>query len=49
VWTIDQFIKNASGGYVFKLGIALCLIPFIYLGHFVINRSLGKKDPQNEL
>jgi queuosine precursor transporter len=39
-WTFDQFIRNASWGYTFKLLIAVCLIPFIYLGHYAINRFL---------
>ena len=40
-WTYEQFLKNASWGYVFKLLVALCLIPFIYLGHFAIERFLN--------
>ena len=39
-WTMDEFIHNASWGYSFKLIIAVCLIPFIYLGHSVINKFL---------
>lgn len=45
-WTFDQFINNASWGYTFKLLIALCLIPFIYLGHYAINRFL--KETKHE-
>jgi len=39
-WALDEFLKNASWGYSFKLLVALCLIPFIYLGHFAINKFL---------
>jgi len=41
VWTLNEFFKNASFGYVFKLGIALLLIPIIYLVHALIDRYLG--------
>lgn len=39
-WTMDEFIHNATWGYSFKLIIAVCLIPFIYIGHYVINKFL---------
>lgn len=41
-WTMDQFLNNASWGYSFKLIIAICLIPLIYVGHFAINKFLEK-------
>lgn len=47
-WTYDEFIHNASWGYSFKLLIAVCLIPFIYLGHFAINKFL-EKDKTNSV
>jgi len=40
-WTYNEFLHNASWGYSFKLLIAICLIPFIYLGHFAINKFLS--------
>ena len=40
-WAFDEFLKNAAWGYSFKLLVALCLIPFIYLGHFAINKFMG--------
>jgi len=46
-WAFDEFLKNASWGYTFKLGIALCLIPFIYIGHFAINKFLHKTEKSN--
>jgi uncharacterized integral membrane protein (TIGR00697 family) len=39
-WAFDEFVKNAAWGYSFKLLVAFCLIPLIYLGHFAINRFL---------
>jgi queuosine precursor transporter len=42
-WKFDEFVRNASWGYTFKLLVALCLIPLIYLGHYAINRFLGIK------
>ena len=44
-WAFDEFLRNASWGYGFKLLIALALIPLIYGGHFLIERYL-KKDKQ---
>ncbi|MCX6182845.1 MAG: queuosine precursor transporter [Bacteroidetes bacterium] len=41
VWTMDMFLKNASYGYVFKLLVALAIIPIIYLVHFLIDKYLG--------
>ena len=41
-WTYNEFLHNASWGYSFKLLIAICLIPFIYLGHFAINKFLSR-------
>ncbi len=39
-WAFNEFLKNATWGYGFKLLVALCLIPFIYLGHYAINKFL---------
>lgn len=47
-WAIEEFLVNASWGYSFKLLVALCLIPFIYLGHFAINRFLEEKPAEPE-
>lgn len=43
-WTFDEFIMNASWGYLFKLIIAVLLIPIIYLGHFFIGKFLKKEQ-----
>jgi len=40
-WTMDEFIHNATWGYSFKLIIAIGLIPFIYIGHYAINKFLN--------
>jgi uncharacterized integral membrane protein (TIGR00697 family) len=48
-WTMDEFITNASWGYSFKLIIAICITPLIYLGHYAINRFLhehSETDPK---
>jgi uncharacterized integral membrane protein (TIGR00697 family) len=42
VWTMDVFLKNASYGYVFKLLVAVAIIPVIYLVHFLIDKYLGE-------
>jgi queuosine precursor transporter len=43
-WAFNEFVENASYGYLFKLLVALALIPFIYLGHFLINNFLKEKE-----
>lgn len=48
VWTYEVFIHNALWGYSFKLLIAICLIPLIYLGHYLIEKFLAK-DQINEI
>lgn len=45
-WTMDQFLRNASFGYVFKLCVALAIIPLIYLAHKLINNYLGEKQAE---
>ncbi len=39
-WSLPEFFENASMGYLFKLLVALGLIPFIYLFHYIIDRYL---------
>jgi uncharacterized integral membrane protein (TIGR00697 family) len=41
-WSLDDFFKNAAWGYCFKLLVAVCLIPLIYLGHSIINKYLHR-------
>jgi len=45
-WTLNEFAHNAAWGYLFKLLVAICLIPLIYFGHFTINKFM-KKDEIN--
>ena len=47
-WAFDEFLKNASIGYVFKLLVALMLIPLIYLLHHIIRKYLWhEKEYEN--
>lgn len=39
-WAFEEFLGNAAMGYVFKLLVALMLIPFIYLLHRIIYKYL---------
>ena len=41
-WTYSQLFTNAGWGYLFKLIIAVMLIPLIYLGHAIINYYLHR-------
>ena len=43
-WAFNEFFKNACWGYSFKLLVALCLIPLIYVGHFAIKKFMGKTE-----
>jgi queuosine precursor transporter len=43
-WTMDQLVVNASWGYLFKLAVALCLTPLIYLGHYAIRSFLRGEE-----
>lgn len=43
-WPFNEFVVNASWGYVFKLLVALALIPMIYLGHYVVGKYLKVKS-----
>ncbi len=42
-WAMDEFLRNASWGYAFKLLVACALIPLIYLGHFLIDKYIKKE------
>jgi len=46
-WTYAQLLHNASFGYVFKIIIAIAIIPLIYLVHFLIDRYLGEEVSNN--
>ena len=42
VWTYDELLHNASWGYLFKLALAICITPLIYVVHALINKYLHK-------
>lgn len=44
VWTMDVFLRNASFGYLFKLLVAVVIIPVIYLVHFLIDKYIGEHE-----
>ena len=41
------FVASAFTGYSVKLGIAICLTPLIYLGHYLIDNYLGAEKHGN--
>lgn len=47
-WAFDEFLHNAAIGYVFKLMVAVALIPLIYVLHRVINNYIKpvSEDPE---
>ena len=47
-WAFGEFAVNAAWGYAFKLLVAIALIPLIYLGHFAIEKYLGKGKEATE-
>ena len=47
-WAFSEFLENASWGYVFKLLVALALIPLIYLGHYLIGKYMHKAPVHTE-
>lgn len=47
-WAFGEFFINACWGYLFKIFVALALIPLIYLGHFAIERYLGENKEATE-
>jgi len=46
VWTMQEFIKNATFGYTLKIIIALCLIPLIFLIHKLLDKYFGEKESE---
>lgn len=43
-WEISQVMSVGSLNYIYKFIIAIGLTPLIYLGHFLIDRYLGKEE-----
>lgn len=48
-WSINEWMNNATWGYIFKLLVALALIPLIYLGHYAINKFLHRSTKKDSL
>lgn len=48
-WAFGEFMHNASIGYVFKLMVAVALIPLIYVLHKVISNYIKPADQDPEL
>lgn len=44
VWTYDELLHNASWGYLFKLALAICITPLIYVVHALINKFIQKNQ-----
>ncbi len=43
----EQIIAIGITNYIYKFSVAILLTPLIYLGHYVIDRYLGKENAQN--
>lgn len=44
VFGTDQIIAIAFTNYIYKFSVAIVLTPLIYLGHYIIDRYLGKDN-----
>jgi len=42
-WPIKQVIAVGINNYIYKFFIAIALTPLLYLGHYIIDRYLGKE------
>ncbi len=45
-WAFDEFLKNATVGYFFKLMVALALIPVIYFLHNLIHKYIKTAEEE---
>ncbi|MEQ8627462.1 queuosine precursor transporter [Ekhidna sp.] len=43
-WDFSQVMSVGSLNYIYKFIVAIALTPFIYLGHFLIDKYLGKEN-----
>ncbi len=41
-WTALQVVNVGTGNYIYKFVIAIALTPLLYLGHYAIDKYLGK-------
>lgn len=44
VFATDQIVAIAITNYIYKFAVAILLTPLIYLGHYIIDRYLGKEN-----
>jgi len=42
-WEIENVLKVGTNNYIYKFIVAIAITPIIYLGHFLIDRYLGKE------
>jgi len=42
-WDLVRVLAIGVVNFIYKFGMAIILTPFIYLGHYIIDRFLGKK------
>lgn len=45
-WEFSQVISVGSINYIYKFAIAILLTPLIYLGHYLIDKYLGKEEAE---
>jgi uncharacterized integral membrane protein (TIGR00697 family) len=43
-WPMEQVLSVGLINYIYKFGVAIALTPLIYLGHYLIDRYLGKEE-----
>lgn len=43
-WPLDQVAAVGSINYIYKFAVAISLTPLVYLGHFLIDKYLGKEN-----
>jgi hypothetical protein len=45
-WTMLQVVSVGIVNYLFKFAAAIAMTPLVYLGHFLIDRYLGKEEAE---
>lgn len=45
-WPFSQVLAVGSINYIYKFSVALLLTPLIYLGHYLIDKYLGKENAE---
>ena len=44
IFTNEQILSIGTTNYIYKFIVAIALTPLIYLGHYIIDRYLGKEN-----